>query len=86
MNNDESAIYVCALRYALGRATYITAIVSEQLINKWESISEHDRLLIIAEIKRAIHIGDAGHDCDIQNWQMVLDHDVSLVNDMEMEQ
>ena len=76
MNRDESAVYLCALRYALGRRTYITSIISEQLIDKWESITETDRLLILAEINRAIYINEAGDDCDVENWNQVIQHDV----------
>lgn len=75
MNRDESAVYLCALRYALGRRTYIPSIISEQLIDKWISISETDKRLIVAEIKRAIHINEAGDDCDVVNWEKVISHD-----------
>ena len=76
MNRDESAVYICALRYALGRRTYITSIISEQLIDKWGSITETDKSIIVKEIKEAINKKEAGDDCDVANWTKVISHDL----------
>ena len=53
-NDNDRLILICAFRYALGRMTYIPDVVSEEIINNWNSLSKHDKKLIQKEIKEAI--------------------------------
>src|SRR5512137_2542938 len=64
---------VCfAFRYALGRRTGAVGIVVDHLTMHWPRLNEFDRKQIKKEIVQAIKMGDAGSDCDIQQWQTVL--------------
>lgn len=65
-------ILFCAFRYALGRRTYITAVVAECLIEKVDELSPRVRSIIIKEIDTAVadnKAGDANIDAII--WQNV---------------
>jgi len=68
MTTDEQ-IWLCALRYALGRRTYITGVVADFIISKIGNMSEKCRLIMIRDIKDA---GDLGDNCDADNWRRLL--------------
>lgn len=61
-----------AFRYALGRQTGAVSIVVEALTKHWPRLSRFDRDQFKKEIVRAIKMGEAGSDCDIQQWQTIL--------------
>ena len=67
---------VCfAFRYALGRRTGAVGIAVEHLAKHWSGLNRFDREQIKKEIVQAIKMGDAGSDCDVQQWQTVLNLD-----------
>ncbi|MGV0949293.1 MAG: hypothetical protein ACOYB3_01380 [Azonexus sp.] len=67
---------VCfAFRYALGRRTGAVGIVVDHLTKHWSSLNRFDREQIKKEIVQAIKMGEAGSDCDIQEWHKVLNLD-----------
>ena len=53
---DEQIILFCAFRYALGRRTYVSGVVSERLISLNESLSQNEKDKYIREIKEAIEV------------------------------
>ena len=64
---------VCfAFRYALGRRTGAVSIVVDHLTRLWPRLNKFDRSQIKREIVQAIKVGDAGSDCDIQQWRLIL--------------
>jgi len=73
MNPTEETILVFAFRYALGRMTTAPWIVADHLIKQWANLAPHSRLQIREEIRTAINRSDAGHPCDVETWQKVLD-------------
>lgn len=64
-----------AFRYALGRQTAAVGIVVGHLEDLWPDLSRFDREQIKQEIAKAIKMGEAGSDCDIQEWQKVFAFD-----------
>lgn len=68
MTPDEQ-IWLCALRYAIGRRTYITGTVADYIISKIDVMSEKCRLLMVRDIKEA---GDLGDNCDADEWHKLL--------------
>lgn len=67
-------VLVSAMRYALGRSTYIVPSIADTLIQNWEEICENDQKTIVAGIQRAIDTGQAGMQMDVEQWQRVIDH------------
>jgi len=76
MSMDIKMLRLCSFRYALGRASYITNTVSTELIEHWKEMEGFQKQ-IQSDIKRAIETGSAGHDCDIAEWRMILDLEVT---------
>lgn len=50
MIKDIDSILLCAFRYAIKRQTYMTGIISEEIINAWNSLQDTTKELIIKEI------------------------------------
>ena len=66
---DLELVYLCALRYALGRKTYITGVVSDFLKLEVKALSDKCKKQMIREIKEA---KDLGHTCDKKSWTKLL--------------
>ena len=64
---------ICAFRYALGRMTYVVQDVVEELLDHWDEFDAVDKEQIVSDINIAILAGAAGMDCDVRQWQRVLD-------------
>lgn len=62
-------IYCCAVRYGLGRTTYITSTISEFLIK--QKLSQYCRNIMIRDIEECENFG---HDCDKESWLTLLNH------------
>lgn len=74
----EEEILVCAVRYALGRMTYIVSDVCRYVKSKKDSLSEHCRSIIIRDIEERIewfHSLDrtCGMECDEKEWLQLLE-------------
>lgn len=63
------SLLIYSFRYALGKKTYATYDVAEIIKQSHMILSSHDKLLLIDDIKRAISLGQAGMDYDIQVWE-----------------
>jgi hypothetical protein len=50
MNQTDETILVFAMRYALGRRTGASYIVSTQIVNVWDAITRHTQEQIQREI------------------------------------
>lgn len=68
-NLDFALVVGSALRYGLGRRTYITGAISEFIINNIELIPDDQKLVMIRDIKKQEDYGD---DCDEENWMKLL--------------
>lgn len=62
-----------AMRYALGRMTYVVEMLCGVLIRNAKDIRHDSRIHMAEEIQRAIDTGQAGMDMDVKEWQLVLD-------------
>lgn len=80
---DDEIIYLCAFRYALGRRTYITDIVSSYLSSNVKNFSSLLLNKIRDEIEKAPSLGD---DCDEVCWtslKVCIDNELYLRTDKE---
>jgi hypothetical protein len=68
---DLSAMLVSAVRYALGRRTYIVNWVCEFIENNKHLLRDSDRKVIIRDIKEQEKYG-YGDKCDEEDWMKLL--------------
>ena len=69
---DENII-MYAFRYCLGRRTYAVSEMVTVLINSWDKLKPQTQRKIQEEIKEDMDRGNAGDDCDVQDWKKILD-------------
>jgi hypothetical protein len=70
-NGDLSAMLVSAVRYALGRQTYIVNWTCEFIGNNKHLLRDSDRKVIIRDIKEQEEYG-YGDRCDKEDWMKLL--------------
>lgn len=61
-----------AHRYCLGRRSYIVSECVDWLIKNWGLFHVETKKQIIVETKEAIERGFAGDDCDVEQWQRLI--------------
>jgi len=64
---------VFAFRYALGRTSTAPSIVVRDLINNWDKLNNSTKEQIKEDIKEAIDNNKAGWNCDISEWEKILE-------------
>lgn len=69
---DPKLVLVFAFRYALGRRTYASMAMCDELMHNWDELPEFLRKQIKDDIAHAIEHGIAGDDCDIASWNKIL--------------
>ena len=69
---DISAMLVGAVRYALGRRTYIVDWTCEFIRNNTHLLLEKDKKVIIRDIKQQENYG-YGDECDKECWLKLLE-------------
>lgn len=67
---DYESVLICALRYALGRRSYIVGIVTRYIISELPKLSMKFKKIMIDDIEQALYYGD---DCDKDDWMRLLD-------------
>ena len=77
MTPDEQ-ILICAVRYALGRMSYIVGIVCDYVKSKRNELSENCKNIIIKDIEESVEyhhrIGyTVGMECDERDWMDLLE-------------
>jgi hypothetical protein len=70
--DDVNILIPCAIRYALGRMSYITGMISYIAINNIKKLHQNMRESIIKEITYAIDMNIAGADIDVYEWRKLL--------------
>ena len=66
---DTGAIAVCALRYCIGRRTYMPSLVVDWVKRHWVVFSENDKNVILRDLQQEVDSGrNLGDDCDIKTW------------------
>jgi len=76
--DDPKIILISAFRYALGRSSYITKVVSDEIIKNWNYLEDYDKKQIIMEIKCADNLG---MHCDITFWNKILELEITMLDD-----
>lgn len=71
--DDLNSLVWPAMRYALGRRTYVVDTVCRAIINNAKEIRSDIRYRMQEEIAEAINKNEAGMDMDIRRWQDVLE-------------
>lgn len=71
ITRDLKYIVICALRYALGRRTYVTLEVAEFIMNNSDLIDDRVRQVMKEDLEeyfdcRGIYYKD--DECDYQSW------------------
>lgn len=69
--DDISAMLVCAVRYSLGRRTYIVSWTCEFIINNLHLLTDKDKQVMIRDIKEQEKYG-YGDECDKICWMNLL--------------
>ena len=78
----DDLMAIAAVRYCLGRMTYITADCADWLLDQWPNIRESARAVIQRDIEEAFERDDGdraegalykalGWDCDRRAWERV---------------
>ena len=68
--SDYESILICALRYALGRRTYIVGIVVDYIIGEIPNLSEKCKRVMRLDIENPL--GGYGDECDEKAWMRLL--------------
>jgi len=76
MTLSENILFY-AFRYALGRMSYVTQEVSDEIIKQWDNIPLGVQKIIQQEVRQAIDNGEAGMKCDVDSWKRILKLKVS---------
>lgn len=84
-DNDFGDIMILALRYALGRRTYVTDEVSEFIMQNTEHINERICAVMLRDIDEYLQDRDKGlikdDECDCQNWTKLTEYLVNLAQE-----
>lgn len=73
MSDDINSLAWPAMRYALGRKTYVVDTVCRALINQKSNIRSDLRERIGQEIRKAIMEDEAGTSIEVARWVDVLE-------------
>lgn len=72
IDSDLKDIVISALRYAIGRRTYITSETTNFIINHLELIDERVKTIMIKDLEEYFDLRHSkfynDDDCDYQNW------------------
>lgn len=85
MKNEE-LIIICAIRYALGRMSYVVSEICNYVYLKKNELSENCIKVIIRDIEEELHryhdMGELlGMECDEKDWLKLLSELKGVVND-----
>lgn len=69
----DSLTLLAAVRYALGRRTYLVHVVVRDVIANASQLSTGDRGVLLGNIEHAIASFDAGDPVDVRAWQSAVD-------------
>ena len=69
MITDYEHMMISALRYAIGRRTYIVEITVNYILSELPKLSDPCKHVMIDDIENAYSLGD---ECDRQDWMRLL--------------
>ncbi len=65
-------IALAALRYAMGKSTYITFVIAQGIMDRLPEYADNTKLLMAKDISRALKGGITGIDIDTNAWEPLL--------------
>lgn len=74
-DKDTTNVLICALRYCVGRMTYMPELVTEWFKRHWFEFSDLQRMEFISDVRREIQLADTrgpshlGTECDQKMWR-----------------
>lgn len=68
----DPLMMLCAVRYALGRTSYMVGIVAEELRRAAPLLPLDLRVVIARDIREALDGNEAGEPCDQKEWRVCL--------------
>ncbi|WP_433673877.1 hypothetical protein [Microbacterium gorillae] len=68
----DPVILSSAVRYGLGRSSYIVHVIVTNVIAAWPNLTEGTREVIRRDVKDAVDAGRVGSDADRQEWVRLL--------------
>lgn len=71
MFSRDEHIWISAVRYALGRRTYIVRITVEYMLRRVDIMSPGCRKIMIRDIEEQERFG-YGDECDLKEWMKLL--------------
>ena len=71
MISNYERILISALRYALGRKTYIVETTVNYIIAEMPRLSKDCKRVMILDIEKPL--GGYGNECDRQDWMRLLE-------------
>lgn len=85
--NDRNLqdVVICALRYALGRRTYITSLVPEFIVENSEIVDERTCIVMLRDLGRYVEDRRSGlivdDSCDLNSWVALQNYLFQLARD-----
>lgn len=67
--NKEQLVWLCSVKYALGRRTYIVGVVTDFITENIKELTPKTKAVIIRDIEECNDLGD---DCDKEDWKELL--------------
>ena len=68
----DDAMMVSAVRYALGRMSYIGSWTVDEVIRVWDKLSPNTREVIERDVRRAKEDSTLGMPIDAEQWERLL--------------
>lgn len=67
-------LIISAVRYALGRMTYVVGMTVDEAIRVWPHLHDGTKIVIEKDVRAAVADGVLGMECDAADWQRLLAH------------
>lgn len=72
ITRDLKDIVCCSLRYALGRRTYITSLISDYIMEHSELVDSRVKQVLLRDLEWYFHLWETGKQiddkCDYETW------------------
>ena len=70
---EFETMIVESFRYCLGRRSYAVSECVERTKKYWPKLSDNIKKLILKDIQECIDRGGAGDDCDVREWNSLIE-------------
>lgn len=64
---------ISAVRYALGRSTYIVGVTVDEVLRVWPELSQNTRKVIARDVSSWLTYEKLGASCDVADWLRLWD-------------